>query len=317
MNMPPSFSVVTRFTVALLTLLCLTCAGSVRAASIAENLVIIGIDGLGSYGLQGSAKIPNIERLRQAGAYSYHARGVMPTSSSPNWASMIMGAGPELHGVTSNAWKPDRFDIPAVVTGPEGIFPTIFGVLRAQRPTAKIAFFTEWDDFPRLLERKAINELYVGKSAEDTAEHAVATVVKSKPNLVFVQFDWVDHVGHKSGHETPEYFEAIEKIDTLIGQIVDALKKAALFDRTVVLITADHGGTGKKHGDPVLRQIEIPWIIAGPGIARGKQIQSPVAIYDTAATAAYIFGLRPPAAWIGKPVMEAFTAPAGARGAGR
>jgi predicted AlkP superfamily pyrophosphatase or phosphodiesterase len=286
------------------------------AAPRAEHLVIIGIDGLGAYGLQGSAKLPNIERLRQAGAYTYHARGVMPTSSSPNWASMIMGAGPELHGVTSNAWQPDQFDIPPAVTGPEGIFPTIFGLLRAQRPASKIAFFTEWKDFPRLLERKAINELYVGESAEDTAEHAAATILKSKPSLVFVQFDHVDHAGHKFGHETPEYFAAVEKADALIGQIVDALKKAGIHDRTVVLVTADHGGTGKKHGDPVLRQIEIPWIIAGPGIARGKQIQSPLATYDTAATAAYILGLQPPRAWTGRPVLEAFTKGAGAAAKG-
>ena len=284
-------------------------------APVAQHLVIIGIDGLGAYGLQGSAKIPNIERLRQAGAYTYHARGVMPTSSSPNWASMIMSAGPELHGVTSNAWKPDVFDIPAIVTGPEGIFPTIFGTLRAQRPASRIAFFTEWKDFPRLLERKAIDEVYVGQSAEDTAEHVVSTISKSKPNLVFVQFDHVDRAGHKFGHETPEYFEAIEKADTLIGKIVDALQQAGIYDRTVVLVTADHGGTGKKHGQAVLREIEIPWIIEGPGIARGRQIQSPVATYDTAATAAYILGLRPPAVWTGRPVLEAFAAKAGAKAA--
>ena len=36
---------------------------------------------------------------------SIHARGVIPTVSSPNWASMIMGAGPEQHGITSNDWS--------------------------------------------------------------------------------------------------------------------------------------------------------------------------------------------------------------------
>jgi len=311
-----SFSRVIRLAAAILALCYLAFLPTLRAATIADHVVIIGIDGLGVYGLQNGARIPNIDRLRRAGAWTFHARGVMPTSSSPNWASMIMGAGPELHGVTSNAWQPDQFDIPPAVTGPEGIFPTIFGLLRAQRPASKIAFFTEWKDFPRLLERKAINELYVGESAEDTAEHAAATILKSKPSLVFVQFDHVDHAGHKFGHETPEYFAAVEKADALIGQIVDALKKAGIHDRTVVLVTADHGGTGKKHGDPVLRQIEIPWIIAGPGIARGKQIQSPLATYDTAATAAYILGLQPPRAWTGRPVLEAFTKGAGAAAKG-
>lgn len=305
--MHPSWAAFARFAgVLVVELAWVLLAQSLPAASIADHLVIIGIDGLGSYGLQGSAKLPNIERLRQAGAYTYHARGVMPTSSSPNWASMIMGAGPEQHGVTSNDWKPDKFEIPPTATGPEGIFPTIFGLLRAQRPASKIVFFSEWHDFARLLERKAIDEVYLGESAEDTAEHAAAAILKLKPNLVFVQFDHVDHAGHKFGHETPEYFAAVEKADALIGKILAALREAGIYERTVVLVTADHGGTGKKHGQAVLRELEIPWTIAGPGVARGKQIQSPVNTYDTAATAAYVLGLRTPEAWIGRPVREAF-----------
>jgi hypothetical protein len=31
----------------------------------------------------------------------------------------------------------------------------------AQRPASKIAFFTEWHDFARLLERKGLDELYL------------------------------------------------------------------------------------------------------------------------------------------------------------
>lgn len=279
-----------------------TLAGQARA----EHLVIIGIDGLGSYGLNGTARTPHIDSLRKAGAYTYHARGVLPTDSSPNWASMIMGAGPELHGVTSNSWKRDKFDIPAATTGPEGIFPTIFGVLRAQRPTSRIAFFTEWGDFPRLIEGKAVDEVYIGKSAEDTAARAAAVILESKPNLTFVQLDHVDHAGHEFEHESPQYVAAIEVADKLVGKIVDALRKAGISERTIVLVTSDHGGSGKGHGKSVLRQIEIPWIIWGPGVARGKQIESQVLTYDTAATAAYVLGLDPPEVWRGRPVTEAF-----------
>lgn len=285
----------------------LAAASAFAGEARAEHLVILGIDGLGAYGLRGTAKTPRIDSLREAGASTYHARGVLPTDSSPNWASMIMGAGPELHGITSNSWKRDNFDIPAAATGPEGIFPTIFGVLRAQRPASRMAFFTEWNDFPRLIEGKAVDEVYIGKSAEDTAERAAAVILESKPNLVFVQLDHVDHAGHEFGHESPQYFTAIEEADALVGKIVDALREAGISDRTIILITADHGGTGKGHGKPVLRQLEIPWIISGPGVARGKRIESQVLTYDTAATAAYVLGLDPPAAWRGRPVTEAFT----------
>jgi arylsulfatase A-like enzyme len=55
-----------------------------------------------------------------------------------------------------------------------------------------------------------------------------------------------------------------------------------------------------------LAEIEIPWILTGPGVAAGREIQTPINTYDTAATIAFIFGLKPPAVWVGRPVYEAF-----------
>ncbi|HEX4217230.1 MAG TPA: alkaline phosphatase family protein, partial [Acidimicrobiales bacterium] len=70
-----------------------------------EHFVVIGVDGLSTEGVR-RAKTPVLHRMMAEGAWTLHARGVMPTSSSPNWASMIMGAGPEQHGVLSNDWQP-------------------------------------------------------------------------------------------------------------------------------------------------------------------------------------------------------------------
>ena len=81
---------------------------SLSLASAAPHVVIFGVDGLGAQGFR-NAQAPRMDRLRCEGSSTVHARGVMPTVSSPNWASMIMGAGPEQHGITSNDWKPDRF----------------------------------------------------------------------------------------------------------------------------------------------------------------------------------------------------------------
>src|SRR2546425_11801985 len=69
-----------------------------------EHVVIIGVDGMSPTGVE-VAKTPHMHQLMREGAYTLHARGVMPTVSSRNWASMIMGAGPEQHGVTSNDWE--------------------------------------------------------------------------------------------------------------------------------------------------------------------------------------------------------------------
>jgi hypothetical protein len=288
--------VATLMAIALISIPCL-------AAGVA-HLVVVGCDGLSAEGVR-RVDPPVLHELMRTGAYTLHARGVMPTSSSPNWASMIMGAGPEQHGVTSNEWETNKFDIPPLVVGPGGMFPTIFGVLRDQQASAVIACFHDWNGFGRLFERAAADYVENSQGPTNTVLHAVDYIHSHLPTFLFIHLDHVDHAGHEFGHGTPEYDEAIKVADRLIGMVITGLRDAGVWDQTVLLVTADHGGVGKKHGGDTLREIEIPWIISGPGIARGREIHTPVNTYDTAATIALLFGLRPPECWIARPVREA------------
>lgn len=274
------------------------------SAAPLEHLVVIGCDGFGALGFTDN-NTPVLHRLMRQGSYTLHARGVMPTSSSPNWASMIMGAGPEQHGVTSNDWETNKFEIAPTVVGPGGIFPTVFGALRAQQPHAKIAVIHDWDGFGRLVEAGVPDILENHKGSTNTARRAIEVILKDKPTFLFVHFDDVDHAGHTFGWKSPEYFQAVAQIDGLIGDLLDALTKAGIRDQTVVLMTADHGGKGKSHGGPTMEEIEIPWIISGPGIRRGHELKTHVNTYDTAATIAFLFHLTPPDGWIATPVREA------------
>jgi hypothetical protein len=61
----------------------------------------------------------------KVGASILHSRAVMPTVSSPNWASMIMEARPEQHAITTNDWELNKFEIRPTAVGSEGTFPTI------------------------------------------------------------------------------------------------------------------------------------------------------------------------------------------------
>jgi len=272
-----------------------------------EHVVVIGCDGMSPNGVL-KAKTPVMHQLMKDGAYTMHARGVMPTSSSPNWASMIMGAGPEQHGITSNDWQTNKFEIAPTAVGSGGIFPTIFGLLREQRPKSVIACFYDWNDFGRLLERNAPDMLEDSDGPTNAVQHAVAYIRQKKPTFTFIHLDHVDHVGHEIGHGTPEYFASVEVADKLIGEVIQGFKDAGIWKKTILIITSDHGGVKKGHGGATMAEIEIPWIISGPGVSPGREIKKPVNTYDTAVTVAYIFGLRPPEAWIGKPVTDAFKA---------
>jgi hypothetical protein len=270
-----------------------------------KHVVIIGVDAMSPHGIL-NANTPVMDKLIKEGAHTFSARGVLPTSSSPNWKSMVSGAGPEQHGVTSNGWERDDFNIPPMVTGIEDIFPTIFGQFRQQNADAKIAAIYAWGGFGPLIERSALNYDVGGKSDSETAQLAAKYLVDQQPDLMFVHLDWVDHVGHANGHKTSAYFQAVAQADGHIGQIIHAAESAGMLKDTVFIITADHGGIGYGHGGESLDELEIPFIVYGAGVKVGHVIQQAVYTYDNAATVAHLLGVTPNAAWIGKPITDAF-----------
>jgi predicted AlkP superfamily pyrophosphatase or phosphodiesterase len=289
------------------TLLTCCCLATLPALAAPDHVVLIGVDGLSPDGIR-HAQTPHLDTLMREGAFSFHGRAVMPTSSSPNWASMIMGAGPEQHGITSNDWRPDKFEIAPTATGIGSRFPSMFDVLRQQRPQAVSACFHDWDGIRWLLEPKALDQIEDTDGPTNAVRQAVAFFTEKRPTLTFIHLDHVDHAGHAFGYEgTPEYHASVEVADRLIGETIAGLKSARMWDRTLLIVTSDHGGIGKGHGGATMAEIEIPWIVHGPGVARGHVIKSPINVYDTAATIVTALGLTMPDCWIARPVAEAFT----------
>lgn len=103
------------------------------------------------------------------------------------------------------------------------------------------------------------------------------------------------------------YYKQLELVDQRIGKIVKAVNDAGIADETVILVTADHGGKGKGHGGKSLDEVQIPWIISGPGVRKNHELKDAIITYDTAATLAWLMGLKQPQSWRGRPVLEAFT----------
>jgi predicted AlkP superfamily pyrophosphatase or phosphodiesterase len=272
-----------------------------------KHVLLIGIDGLGGYAFP-KAITPNIDELAKNGASTYTAKCVMPSSSSQNWASMIMGAPPSDTRIPKNGFSMKKATNESFCGRPKGrLFPSIYTILREQKPEAKIIVLHQWDEYARLVEDKDLTKRVYTKTEDSTALAGVDVISKGMPDLLFLHFDHVDHAGHTVGHNTDGYYKAVAKADSLVGLLVAALKKSGDFDDTVILLTADHGGKGKGHGGPSAAERNIPWIISGPGINKNVSLISEINTYDTAATIAYIFGLTPPECWKGKPVMGAFT----------
>ncbi len=275
-----------------------------------ERAVLISIDGCRPDVLL-RAKMPNVRKLMETGSYTFWARTIPVAVTLPSHASMLTGVTPEKHGITWNK-ELDNTD-PA---GARPKVPTVFEIaIRHGMTTAIVAGKSKFSAFAQ--------PGHIGKawtkaanSDEEVAAAAVDMIHGYRPELLFVHFPGVDHVGHASGWASPEQVAAMEDVDTQIGKVVAAVDESGTRDKTVFLITADHGGAGRSHGtatpdaDPTgARSQHIPWIINGPGLRKDYDLSRDptlsVQTTDTFATLCYLLGLQPEGAIDGKPVKLA------------
>ncbi len=269
-----------------------------------KHIIVIGIDGLGAKGIK-EAATPVFDSLMRVGAYSLQAKAVIPTVSSPNWASILMGATPTEHEITSNAWKRKDIEEKTYCNGKKGeTFPTIFKVIRQRYAEADLACFHDWDDFGRLVEQGIPTILADTKGEDKTLIEAQRYILANKPLFTFIHLDHVDHAGHEFAWESKEYQQAVERTDQMIGSLIHTLHEAQIIDNTVLIIVSDHGGKGKGHGKLSVEELTIPFIISGRGIKKNTTITQKVSNADVAPTIAYLLDCKIPECWTGKVILE-------------
>lgn len=269
----------------------------IRCVTPVRHVVIVGIDGFGGAYFS-KVDTPVLDAMMAGGAHTLTMQNALPTMSAPNWMSMIAGATPDQHGVDSNEWSP----------GDSQPTPTIFAVLRAQRPDARIGVFHDWDGFGALVEPGVPDIIVSPGDEQQTTTAALKWMQVAAPDLLFIHLDLVDHAGHFFGWGSETYVEAAETADALVGQVLQAIDAGPMAPYTVVIVSADHGGDGISHGADTSLERPIPFIVRGPQVP-ALPLTRELRIFDIAATAAALLGLDAPASWLGSPVVEVLGAP--------
>ncbi len=289
---------------------------SLSAAPRAEHVFIISLDG-GKPAAIEQSQMPALQRLVSEGAHTWTATTIYPSITLPSHTSMLTGVGPEKHHILWNSWVPSR----GLVT-----VPTVFS--EAKRAGLTTAMFVGKEKFRHLALTNSLDDFNYGRAAAvdvvksdggdgevkhegtvfaDKVAAEVATyIIEHKPNLCFIHFADPDSAGHRFGWGSPQQLEALAKSDAALDVVVKAIEKAGIADKTVVIVSADHGGHGRTHGSKNPEDMEIPWIVWGEGVKRGFTITAPVTTCDTAATALWLLNVPCPPALDGTPVTSAF-----------
>lgn len=271
-----------------------------------QRVLIISVDGMRP-DLMLRADTPNLHALFHSGAYSFWARTTDIAITLPSHVSMLTGVKPPQHRI--------QFNDDRATTRP--LFPnaeTIFELAKQQGySTALVA--GKWKFIA--LSRPGSVDYYAATDSK-TEESGGSTVVgeatrlirKHRPQVMFVHFPYPDGAGHAKGWGSPEQIAAIEKSDRAIGQILQTLTETGLKDSTLILVSADHGGSGRQHGKGDERSRFIPWIVSGPGVRQDYDLTQMKEVLinteDTFATACWVMGIPLPEGIPGKPILSIF-----------
>lgn len=267
-----------------------------------RRVLIVSIDGLRP-DVALRADMPVLRRIMKQGSYTFWAVTTDVAITLPSHVSMLTGVPPQLHQIT---WNTDL--VPE--NSPEApAYPTLFELAKQSGYTTAVV--AGKSKFKILLKPGTVDWSFVA-SAMDTqvADQAIGIIERSSPQVLFVHFPFTDAAGHRYGWGADLQLEAIENADKQLGRVLAALDQAKLLEKTLVIVTADHGGSGFSHGGLDPRSRHIPWVAMGPGVNANydmnRRTDVAVRIEDTFATACDYLGLTLERAVQGKPVKAMF-----------
>ncbi len=258
----------------------------------AKRVILFGIDGAGTFFEQTAT--PNIDRVFRDGAICRRALTEMPTISAECWGSILHGVDCRRHGLTN--WVTGKRPFPV-----DSPYPSVFRVIRENRPDAQLASFCEWGNVNLGIIEDNLGVYKVNALGDELIQAALDYIDAHDFTFIYFHFDVPDHEGHAHGYGTPEHLAAITLTDSWIGRVTEAIEKRGWLEDTLLLVEPDHGGTPPderghgSHGGDSDAEKYVSFFAAGGG-ARHVELND-MLTRDTAPAILHALGLPIPHTW--------------------
>ncbi len=100
--------------------------------------------------------------------------------------------------------------------------------------------------------------------------------------------------------EIAVYYAVLDDMDAQIGRILKTLKDIGQYDNTVIIFSSDHGLALGSHGlmgkqNMYEHTVGVPFIVAGPGVLKGRRTRAQIYLRDMFPTACELAGVPIPA----------------------
>jgi len=249
-------------------LLILSCALTLGACSSApapkssassaavDPLILISFDGFRADYLDRHLT-PTLEALAADGVRAQAMRPSFPTLTFPNHYTLVTGLYPDHHGIVNNRMTDPASGARFVYNDPKTTAdpawwngePLWVSVEKQGRHAGTM--FWPGSDVAIGGVRPSHWMPFDGKMTPDQRVDQLLQWIDlpaaQRPIFYTLYFEQVDHAGHDQGPDSDEVDHALRDVDAALARLVDGLKQRHLFERTNLVIVADHGMTATSH----------------------------------------------------------------------
>ena len=239
-----------------------------------KYVIVISFDAVSEEDLEFLSKQPNFSKLIKNGALIKNVESVYPSLTYPAHVTIVTGKYPKNHGVINNTVldfkndNPDWYCYRKYIKG-DTIFdlaeksgmktcsilwpvtarskitynmPEIFctkrydnQILKSALAGSKIYQVNMNKRFGYL--RQGMEEPYLDNFATEVAKK---TIRELKPNLILLHLIDSDSQKHKYGIENKEVIESLKRHDERLGEIIESLKLAGIYEDSTIIALGDH-----------------------------------------------------------------------------
>ncbi|MFQ6103897.1 MAG: tetratricopeptide repeat protein [Candidatus Glassbacteria bacterium] len=287
------------------------------------NLLVITLDTtradkLGAYGCT-EIKTPNIDRLAKSGVLFTRAYSSVPLTL-PSHATIMTGMYPPGHGVRNNGnyRLPEGVTTLAELLSEAGYRTAAFlaAFVLDSRFGLDQGFKLYHDSFLNL-ESKAQTFEYAERDAGRVTELAVDWLKDARsPFFLWVHYfdphhPYIPPQPYGDKYRDAPYLGEIAYTDHCVGTLLDALKETGLGDRTLIVLTSDHGESlgehlESSHGVFLYEgPMRVPLIMTLDGVLpAGRRVDDYVSLADILPTVCEVLDINVPDQVQGRSLLD-------------
>jgi predicted AlkP superfamily pyrophosphatase or phosphodiesterase len=239
------------FATAAVTALTLVACAAARTAPQrgAQTVILVSLDGFHPDYLR-RLEAPNLRALAARGVRARWMEPVFPANTFANHYSIVTGLYPAHHGIVDNHF----------------VDPIDGARFRYTAPEARQARWWQGEALWTTAERQGVRTasfFWVGSDVDDPAKRPhtwklfdndvpnasrvdsvlawLAFPAAERPRFITLYFSDTDHWSHQSGPGSPELAAAVLHLDSMIGRLVEGIRRLGVGDAVNIIVVSDHG----------------------------------------------------------------------------